>query len=179
MSYNGIKFTLILIKMEWKCMGKIRKLLSDSEFTQYVDIVANAYTGIITNTPQEKKNYKEFLINKQHNDPAVDYYGLYREQQLIAGMRIHYYEMNLHAKKVEVGGVGLVAVDLLHKKERAAKELIVQFLQMFKGKEVHLVALVVTNDDWKHWTKIMGADVLPEDIDPTEIKRQISRPRRP
>ena len=39
------------------------------------------------------------------------------------------------------------------------------------------VALVVKNDDWKHWTKIMGADPLPEDIDPNEIKRQISRPR--
>jgi len=39
------------------------------------------------------------------------------------------------------------------------------------------VALVVKNDDWKHWTKIMGADELPEDIDPSEIKRQISRPR--
>lgn len=39
------------------------------------------------------------------------------------------------------------------------------------------VALVVTNDDFKHWTKIMGADPLPEDVDPDEIKRQISRPR--
>ncbi|MEK4137050.1 chorismate synthase [Kurthia sp. FSL E2-0154] len=39
------------------------------------------------------------------------------------------------------------------------------------------VALVVTNDDWKHWTKIMGAEPLPEGVDPNEIKRQISRPR--
>lgn len=39
------------------------------------------------------------------------------------------------------------------------------------------VALVVTNDDWKHWTKIMGAEPLSDDIDPSEIKRQISRPR--
>nr|WP_106784689.1 chorismate synthase [Lysinibacillus timonensis] len=39
------------------------------------------------------------------------------------------------------------------------------------------VALVVKNDDWKHWTKIMGADPLPEDIDPNEIKRQVTRPR--
>lgn len=39
------------------------------------------------------------------------------------------------------------------------------------------VALVVKNDDWKHWTKIMGIEALPEDIDPNEIKRQISRPR--
>jgi len=39
------------------------------------------------------------------------------------------------------------------------------------------VALVVKNDDWKHWTKIMGAEPLPEDVDPDEIKRQVSRPR--
>ncbi|GGG17495.1 chorismate synthase [Lysinibacillus alkalisoli] len=39
------------------------------------------------------------------------------------------------------------------------------------------VALVVKNDDWKHWTKIMGIEALPEDVDPNEIKRQISRPR--
>lgn len=39
------------------------------------------------------------------------------------------------------------------------------------------VALVVTNDDWKHWTKIMGAEPLADDINPEEIKRQISRPR--
>ncbi len=39
------------------------------------------------------------------------------------------------------------------------------------------VALVVTNDDWKHWTKIMGAEPLADDVNPEEIKRQISRPR--
>ncbi|MGE7621556.1 chorismate synthase [Viridibacillus sp. NPDC096237] len=39
------------------------------------------------------------------------------------------------------------------------------------------VALVVTNDDWKHWTKIMGPEPLAEDINPEDIKRQISRPR--
>ncbi|GLC87064.1 chorismate synthase [Lysinibacillus piscis] len=39
------------------------------------------------------------------------------------------------------------------------------------------VALVVTNDDWKHWTKIMGAEPLAADVNPEEIKRQISRPR--
>ncbi|KOS69159.1 chorismate synthase [Lysinibacillus contaminans] len=39
------------------------------------------------------------------------------------------------------------------------------------------VALVVTNDDWKHWTKIMGAEPLADDVNPEDIKRQISRPR--
>jgi chorismate synthase len=39
------------------------------------------------------------------------------------------------------------------------------------------VALVVHNDDWKHWTKVMGIEPLSEDVNPEDIKRQISRPR--
>ncbi|MDS9470823.1 chorismate synthase [Sporosarcina pasteurii] len=39
------------------------------------------------------------------------------------------------------------------------------------------VTLTVVNDDWKHWTKIMGIEPLGEDVDPATIKRQISRPR--
>ena len=37
------------------------------------------------------------------------------------------------------------------------------------------VALVVKNDDWTHWTKIMGAEPMDEDAE--EVKRKISRPR--
>ncbi len=38
------------------------------------------------------------------------------------------------------------------------------------------VALVVKNNDWKHWTKIMGQEPLDADAE-GEVKRQISRPR--
>ncbi|MED3564126.1 chorismate synthase [Bacillus xiapuensis] len=38
------------------------------------------------------------------------------------------------------------------------------------------VALVVKNNDWKHWTKIMGAEPLLEGEE-DEIKRKITRPR--
>ncbi|GKU81004.1 chorismate synthase [Niallia sp. NCCP-28] len=37
------------------------------------------------------------------------------------------------------------------------------------------VSLIVENNDWKHWTKIMGQDPIEENE--TEIKRKISRPR--
>lgn len=36
------------------------------------------------------------------------------------------------------------------------------------------VALVVKNDDWKHWTTIMGIEPIEET---DEVKRQLSRPR--
>ncbi|MED3646090.1 chorismate synthase [Halalkalibacterium halodurans] len=38
------------------------------------------------------------------------------------------------------------------------------------------IALVVENKDWKHWTKIMGAEPLTGDEE-KEIKRKITRPR--
>ncbi|MCQ6277916.1 chorismate synthase [Bacillus sp. EB600] len=38
------------------------------------------------------------------------------------------------------------------------------------------ICLVVENNDWKHWTNIMGADPLT-DISEDEVKRKITRPR--
>jgi chorismate synthase len=38
------------------------------------------------------------------------------------------------------------------------------------------IALVVENNDWKHWTKIMGADPLVDGQE-DEVKRKITRPR--
>jgi chorismate synthase len=38
------------------------------------------------------------------------------------------------------------------------------------------IALVVKNNDWKHWTNIMGADPLIEGQE-DEVKRKITRPR--
>jgi chorismate synthase len=38
------------------------------------------------------------------------------------------------------------------------------------------VALVVENNDWKHWTGIMGQEPL-DDQSPEEVKRKITRPR--
>ncbi|PIC71968.1 chorismate synthase [Sporosarcina sp. P16b] len=39
------------------------------------------------------------------------------------------------------------------------------------------VTLTVVNDDWKHWTGIMGVEPLPDDVNPEDVKRQITRPR--
>ncbi|WP_153732220.1 chorismate synthase [Sporosarcina obsidiansis] len=39
------------------------------------------------------------------------------------------------------------------------------------------VTLTVVNDDWKHWTGIMGVEPLGEDVNPEDVKRQITRPR--
>lgn len=39
------------------------------------------------------------------------------------------------------------------------------------------ITLIVENDDWKHWTKIMGSEPLEIELDEDDIKRKITRPR--
>ncbi|WP_059170957.1 chorismate synthase [Bacillus sp. FJAT-27445] len=38
------------------------------------------------------------------------------------------------------------------------------------------IALVIKNDDWKHWTHIMGPEAIDEEAE-ADVKRRISRPR--
>ena len=127
---------------------EIRKLVSKEEFTSFTNVVTNAYPAIFTNDEQAKQKYQEFMQHKQENDPDVEYYGLFQHNQLIGGMRIHYYEMNLYNNMIKVGGVGSVAVDLLHKKERAAKSLMEYFLNMFREKNCSFVALYSSRPDF-------------------------------
>lgn len=39
------------------------------------------------------------------------------------------------------------------------------------------ITLVVENNDWTHWTKIMGIEPLSEELSEEDIKRKITRPR--
>lgn len=123
---------------------------------QFVDIVIGAYPGMLDCSQPTKEQLKALFIHNQNNDEAIHYYGLWEENKLVGGMRLHDFEMNLLSKIIPVGGVGLVAVDLLRKKERIAKELIEHFFKVFLEKQVHFVALYPFRPDfYKKWALAM------------------------
>lgn len=129
-------------------MSGVRKLNAE-ELKKFVDIVTNAYPGAMKNRTNEfKETLLSRMIERQTEDSSIDFYGVFRENQLLGGMRIHYYQMNLFSKMIPIGGVGQVAVDLLHKKEKVAKELIEAFLNMFLEKGVNIVALYPFRPDF-------------------------------
>jgi predicted acetyltransferase len=127
--------------------SSIKKLAND-EFKAYVDIVVNAYPGIMQNTPEFKERFLNNLLDLQENEEAIEFFGLFRDNKLIGGMRFHYFTMNLFGKSISVGGLGLVAVDLLHKKEKAAKEMVEFFIHFFKEKGALLVMLYPFRPDF-------------------------------
>ena len=85
-------------------------------------------------------------------------------------MRTYDFSMNFFSCKTLVGGVGLVAVDLLHKKEKVCKELILYFIELYRRKGAPLVALHPFRPDFYrkmgfgYGTKINEYRIRPGDL---------------
>ena len=102
-------------------MRVVEKLLKEQDFVAFVNIVVGAYPGRLNGAHTTKEQLKQQFMQNQHNDESLHYYGLWENDKLVGGMRLHDFQMNLFSKMLPVGGVGLVAVDLLHKKRRLQK----------------------------------------------------------
>lgn len=129
-------------------MRVVEKLLKEQDFLSFVNIVVGAYPGRMDGAQPTKEQLKNLFMYNQSNDESLHYYGLWEDDKLIGGMRLHDFQMNLFSKMLPVGGVGLVAVDLLYKKEKVAKDLIQQFFNIFLEKNIHFVALYPFRPDF-------------------------------
>lgn len=118
----------------------IRKLEA-SEIPSFVEIVVNAYPGMMQQTVEFKERLTNSLTHLLENEEKVDFFGLFRGGKLLGGMRIHHFTLNVYGQLLEAGGVGLVAVDLLHKKEKVAKDLLQYYISYFKARGVSLLML--------------------------------------
>src|SRR5262249_3335709 len=66
----------------------------------------------------------------------------------IGGMRLLDFHANILGQRLAVGGVGGVAVDLLHKKEHVAKHLIEYFLEHYHQRKTALTMLYPFRPDF-------------------------------
>jgi predicted acetyltransferase len=124
------------------------RLLTLEEIPAFAQISVNAYPGVSENTPEFKQRMIDNMTSIQQNVDSVKLFGLFREGKLLGGMRIYYYQMNLFSKMIEIGGVGSVAVDLMHKKEKVAKELISFFIEHFRERGASFVMLYPFRPDF-------------------------------
>lgn len=112
-------------------MRVVERLVKEQDFLTFASIVVGAYPGRMNGAQTTKEQLKNLFMDNQNHDESLNYFGLWDDDKLIGGMRLHDFQMNLFSKMIPIGGVGLVAVDLLHKKEKVAKELIHQFFHFF------------------------------------------------
>lgn len=128
-------------------MHRIRKL-TKKDFNYFTTIVVNAYPGFKINTEEQFDKCRQRFIKLQKYDPIVNFYGLFKKKKLLGGMRLHDFTMNFSSRKLKVGGVGLIAVDLAHKKEKVCKEMMIYFLEHFKKKGACMTALYPFHPDF-------------------------------
>lgn len=152
--------------------------LHESEFDALVDIMATAYPSMKLITPEDKQKTKErFLTTNQ--DSTINFYGLFRDEKLIGGMRLHDFTMQLYETRTLVGGVGMVGTHFLHKKEKVAKEMLGYFHQHYRGRGAALTALYPFRPDFynqmgygyggKVWQYRFSPASLPQGQDKSHI----------
>ena len=127
-------------------MREIREL-TGQELAQYVDISANAYPGMKINTAEDKAHFLE-RVSKIAQDPGIHFYGLFADGEVQGVMRFHDFTMKLLSVKTLVGGLGGVAVDLLHKKEKIARDMVRFFLNHYRVQGACLTALYPFRPDF-------------------------------
>ncbi|WP_053365961.1 GNAT family N-acetyltransferase [Bacillus sp. FJAT-27245] len=157
----------------------IRKLAED-EFLEFANIAIQAFPANKENTPEFKEKLASNLRRVHEESGTIDFYGLFRNGKLVGGMRLHSFEMNLYGKIVLVGGVGLVAVDLLHKKEKVAKDLISYFISHFRNEGASIAMLYPFRPDFYkkmgfgYGTKMNQYRIKPDSFPPGGSKEGLA-----
>jgi predicted acetyltransferase len=128
-------------------MDNIRRL-TDEELEALAHVVANAYPGFEIKRAEQRAQLQKRLEEKRVQNPTIDYYGLFENGELLGGMRLHDFRVKVHGRMLDAGGVGMVAVDLLHKKRHVAKRMLEFFLRRYREQGAALSMLYPFRPDF-------------------------------
>ena len=115
-----------------------------SDMDNFVNILVNAYPGFGI-SEDSKKGLRKWLSNNHESKEKGKFWGLKEDSNLLGTMRFIDYTLNYKDIKIPVVGLGGVAVDLLHKKEQIAKEMLSFFIKHHYDKNVSMLLLYPFN----------------------------------
>ncbi len=128
-------------------MVDIRPLVK-ADLPAFTLIAANAYPGMQLNSAEDRQRWSQRMWQAQQEYPTTQLYGAFQGEALVGGMRLLDFRANILGQWLDVGGVGGVAVDLLHKKEHVAKHLIEYFLAHYHQRGTALTMLYPFRPDF-------------------------------
>jgi len=107
--------------------------LDDPRLDRLVDIWTRAYTSMNAFAPDARQRFSAGL-HGYDDEPGVSLWAAERGGALVGAMRLFDFTMRIRSAEGLVGGVGMVGVDLLHKKEGVARDLIVAYLEHYRAR---------------------------------------------
>lgn len=127
-------------------MRAIREVRED-ELNEFARITIEAFPGMKVESQEARDRMVERLA-KVMKEPIVHFFGVYDDESMVGVMRCYDFTMKLHNTRTLVGGLGGVAVDLRHKKERVAADMVRYYLDFYRRKGAAMAALYPFRPDF-------------------------------
>ena len=152
--------------------------MNDSNLKDMARIQMDAYPGFTQSVSADQ--YANRLA-ETNSRPDVKYYGAYKGDKLVGGFNIWDFEMNMRQTMIKAGGIGSVAVDLSHKKEKVCKEMMQYFMNTLRSNGANLALLYPFNSAFYYkmgfgfGTLLQQLRIKPEDLPGGNSKAHIVR----
>jgi predicted acetyltransferase len=122
--------------------------VAPGDLRTWATINENAYPAFGVASDEQKERLVERVRTQAEENPAVALYGCYQDDTLVGGMRLFDFELNMRGTMMLAGGVGAVAVDLAHKKEHVARDMIRFFVDHYRGRAAPITLLYAFRPDF-------------------------------
>jgi predicted acetyltransferase len=127
-------------------MREIREI-DESELGEMLRITTEAFPGFYPGPLGDRSPMLERL-DQIRQQPIVHFFGVFDDGRMVAVMRCYDFTAKLRSTRTLVGGVGGVAVDLRHKKEHIAADMINFYHDYYRNKGAALTALYPFRPDF-------------------------------
>lgn len=148
---------------------EIRKL-AEPDLDSLVRVTVNAYPGF---RPENAERHRENFLMAMKEDSSAQYFGVFDGQKLLGSMRLHDFMMQFRSVRIAAGGIGMVAVDLLHKKEKVCMDMLKFFLYRLREQGVSMALLYPFRPDfYKQMGFGFGTKMHKYSIPPAQVPRR-------
>jgi len=125
-------------------------LLDHEQIEQYCRIVAYAFPEFNLIKQESREKFTQHLKMLQDLDEHINLLGLVEDDTLLGGIRVHSFGYNYYGNTVPAAGLGLVAVDLAHKKRRVCRDMMRHFIGSSREKGCLFAMLYPFRPDFYH-----------------------------
>jgi predicted acetyltransferase len=139
------------------------------DFDRYIAICADAYPNPGFATPEALKTFADG-VRESTREPAITLWGAYRDGDVVGTMRYFDFAMRIRSVEGFVGGVGMVATDLAHKRTGVAAAMIRDFLDHYRARGATMAILHPFRHDfyrrmgWGYGTPLSQYTLRPADL---------------
>lgn len=145
------------------------RLIPDEDLGRFLEILGDAYPGFDYPRGGDLEAARK-RMEKKNLEKRASIWGYYRNNQLLGGIRFLDYTMNLFGNRILAGGGAGLGVDLLHKKEHIAREVMEFFFKHYRRKNSPVAVLWPFRPDFYrqmgcgYGSKIREYRVRPADL---------------